>query len=111
MPPSLGCDPARPESAGDRSAPWPRLAAMLIGVSTVKDTLPHAQRFVAGNLGGGLDHLVVFLDQPAAPEQGEVAEFLVAHQSVTCVRAGGGWWGGHRPPGLPHLRPPTPCGA
>ena len=100
MPPSLGCDPARPESAGDRSAPWPRLAAMLIGVSTVKDTLLHAQRFVAGNLGGGLDHLVVFLDQPAAPEQAEVAEFLDAHQSVTCVRAGGGWWGEHRPHGL-----------
>ncbi len=73
---------------------------MLIGVSTVKDTLPHAQRFVAGNLAGGLDHLVIFLDQPAAPGQDEVAAFLDAADSVTCVRAGSGWWGQHRPAGL-----------
>lgn len=73
---------------------------MLFGVSTVKDTLPHVQRFVAGNLAGGLDHLVVFLDQPGADGQGEVADYLDAHAHVTCVRAGKGWWGESRPQGL-----------
>ena len=73
---------------------------MLIAASTVKDTVPHVERFVSGNLAGGLDHLVVFLDQPGAPEQAEVAEFLDAHEHVTCVRAGKGWWGERRPAGL-----------
>ena len=73
---------------------------MLIGVSTIKDTLPHVRRFVAGNLAGGLDHLVVFLDQPRAPGQDEVATYLDAHPAVTCVRAGRTWWGEHRPAGL-----------
>lgn len=73
---------------------------MLIGVSTIKDTLPHARRFVAGNLAGGLDHLVVFLDQPHAPEQDEVAAYLEAQSAVTCVRAGRSWWGEQRPAGL-----------
>lgn len=73
---------------------------MRIGVSTIKDTLPHVRRFVTGNLAGGLDHLVVFLDKPRAPEQAEVAAYLDAHPAVTCVRAGGSWWGAHRPAGL-----------
>lgn len=73
---------------------------MLIGVSTIKDTLPHVRRFVSGNLAGGLDHLVVFLDQPVAPGQAEVAEFLDDLPQVTCVRAGKGWWGQDRPLGL-----------
>ncbi|WP_323791204.1 hypothetical protein [Nocardioides sp.] len=73
---------------------------MLIAASTVKDTLPHVRRFVAGNLAGGLDHLVVFLDQPGAPGQDEVAAFLDAHPHVTCVKAGPGWWGERRPAGL-----------
>ncbi|CAN5325219.1 hypothetical protein BH09ACT12_BH09ACT12_18510 [soil metagenome] len=73
---------------------------MLIAASTVKDTLPHVRRLVAGNLAGGLDHLVVFLDQPGAPEQDAVAAFLDAHPHVTCVRAGKGWWGERRPAGL-----------
>ena len=33
-------------------------------VSTVKDTLANLQRYVDGNLAGGADHLVVFLDAP-----------------------------------------------
>ncbi|MGA8848145.1 MAG: hypothetical protein WB471_16140 [Nocardioides sp.] len=73
---------------------------MLIGVSTIKDTLPHVARFVAGNLAGGLDHLVVFLDQPRAPGQGEVADYLDTQPAVTCVRAGRSWWGEQRPAGL-----------
>lgn len=73
---------------------------MLIAASTVKDTLPHVRRFVAGNLAGGLDHLVVFLDQPGAPGQAEVKDFLDAHPHVTCVGAGPHWWGERRPAGL-----------
>ena len=73
---------------------------MLIAATTVKDTLAHVRRFVAGNLAGGLDHLVVFLDAPGAPEQAEVAEVLEAHPHVSCVKAGPGWWGDHRPAGL-----------
>jgi hypothetical protein len=73
---------------------------MLVAASTVKDTLPHVRRFVSGNLAGGLDHLVVFLDQPGAPGQDDVAAFLDAHPHVTCVRAGPRWWGERRPAGL-----------
>lgn len=73
---------------------------MLIAASTIKDTVQHVHRFVRGNLGGGIDHLVVFLDQPRAPGQDEVADFLDREPHVTCVRAGRGWWGEHRPVGL-----------
>lgn len=66
---------------------------MLLTVSTVKDTLPHVERFVIGNLAGGADHLVVFLDA-ADPE---VQGFLHAHPHVTCVRTDKTWWSGDRP--------------
>lgn len=70
---------------------------VLVGTSTLLDTLPHVRRFVDGNLGGGLDHLVVFLDRPTADGQEEVAAYLDEHPQVTCVRAGKRWWGDHRP--------------
>lgn len=70
---------------------------VLVGATTLLDTLPHVRRFVAGNLAGGLDHLVVFLDRPGADGQDEVGAFLDAHPQVTCVRAGKGWWGEERP--------------
>lgn len=66
---------------------------VLVAAATVLDTLPHVQRFVAGNLAGGIDHLVVFLDKPAGPGQAEVRSFLEEHPHVTCVPAGAGWWG------------------
>ena len=37
---------------------------MILTVTTLKDTLPNVQRFVAGNLAGGIDHLIIFLDAP-----------------------------------------------
>ncbi len=73
---------------------------MLIATGTIKDTVPHVRRFVSGNLAGGVDHLVVFLDQPGASGQDDVAAHLDAHPHVTCVRAGSGWWGERRPAGL-----------
>lgn len=70
---------------------------MLITASTVLDTAPNVRRFVAGNLAMGVDHMVVFLDSPAAPGQADVAEELDAHPDVTCVPTDLAWWGGRRP--------------
>jgi hypothetical protein len=70
---------------------------MLASVSTVKDTLPNVERFVARNLGRGIDHMVVFLDA----EQPEVLAHLTAHPHVTVVEAADQrWWGDGRPDGL-----------
>lgn len=66
---------------------------MLVTASTVKDTLPNLERFVARNLAGGVDHLVVFLDAGDA----EVRDWLDAHPHVTCVRTDATWWRGERP--------------
>ncbi len=66
---------------------------MLVTVSTVRDTLPHVERFVTGNLGGGADHLLVFLDGP----EPEVQDYLEAHPHATCVRTDDSWWRTERP--------------
>jgi hypothetical protein len=58
-------------------------------VSTVKDTLANVQRFVTGNLAGGVDHMVVFLDAPDP----EVEAWLAAQEHVTHVVADEAWWG------------------
>ncbi|HET9420208.1 MAG TPA: glycosyltransferase family 2 protein [Nocardioides sp.] len=70
---------------------------MLITASTVKDTLPNVQRFVGGNLAGGADHMVVFLDAPGAEGQAEVREWLEEQPHVTTIRTGKQWWAGERP--------------
>lgn len=70
---------------------------MLIAVSTVMDTVEHVRRYVEGNLAGGVDHVVVFLDRPKGAGQAEVADYLEAHPHATCVRAGVSWWGEERP--------------
>ncbi|MGZ6745777.1 MAG: glycosyltransferase family 2 protein [Nocardioides sp.] len=66
---------------------------MLVTASTVKDTLPNIQRFVSGNLAGGVDHLFVFLDAGDP----EVRAWLDEHPHVTCVRTDSSWWNGERP--------------
>lgn len=73
---------------------------MIVAVSTVKDTLANIERFVAGNLRGGIDHLVVVLDAPDAPGQDEVAAWLDEHVHVTTILADGEWWRGKRPEAL-----------
>jgi len=73
---------------------------VIVTVSTVKDTLANVERFVAGNLRGGVDHLVVVLDAPEAPGQAEVASWLDAHPHVTTVLADDDWWRGRRPEAL-----------
>ncbi len=81
-----------------------RLAACSSRPAPSRTPLPHVQRFVGGNLAGGLDHLVVFLDQPGAPGQDDVAAFLEGHDHVTCVRAGPRMVG-RAPPGGPQRAP------
>ena len=69
---------------------------MIATVSTVKDTLANVQRFVRGNLAGGVDHMVVFLDAPDA----EVEAWLAGQEHVTHLVADDAWWGGKRPADL-----------
>lgn len=66
---------------------------MIVTVTTAKDTLANLQRFVAGNLGGGVDHCVVLLDAPDP----EVEAWLAAHPHVTHVVTDESWWRGERP--------------
>jgi hypothetical protein len=69
---------------------------MLLTASTVKDTLPNLERFVARNLAGGVDHMIVFLDAGDP----EVRAWLDQHPHVTCVRTDQAWWRGQRPAAL-----------
>ena len=70
---------------------------LVVTASTVKDTLANVERFVAGNLAGGADHLVVFLDAPDDPATPDVRGFLDAHPHVTCVVTDDSWWTDKRP--------------
>jgi hypothetical protein len=73
---------------------------MLVTASTILDTPANVRRFVADNLAMGVDHMVVFLDDPQAPDQDQVADELNRHEQVTCVPTGRDWWAGDRPQGL-----------
>ena len=73
---------------------------MLVTASTILDTPANVRRFVADNLAMGIDHMVVFLDDPLAPDQDQVADELSRHGQVTCVPTGRDWWAGDRPQGL-----------
>ena len=71
---------------------------MILTVTTLKDTLPNVRRFVAGNLAGGIDHLVIFLDAPDP----EVGSWLAAQPDVTAIVTDRSWWNGERPGLLNH---------
>jgi len=73
------------------------MSGLVVAASTIKDTLPNVERYVDGNLAGGADHLVVFLDVPHDAATPEVREFLDAHPHVTCVVTGEAWWADKRP--------------
>ena len=73
-----------------------RVSRMLFTASTVKDSAANLRRFVTGNLAGGIDHLVVFVDAPEDTDP-EALEVLESHPSVTCVRTDEDWWQGDRP--------------
>nr|WP_278249633.1 glycosyltransferase family 2 protein [Nocardioides sp. IC4_145] len=55
--------------------------------------MPNIERFVTGNLAGGVDHMIVFLDAGDP----EVRAWLDEHPHVTCVRTDASWWNGERP--------------
>jgi hypothetical protein len=69
---------------------------VIVTVTTLKDRLANVQRFVRGNLAGGADHLIVFLDDSDGPED-EVLAWLTAQPQVTVVVTDESWWQGRRP--------------
>lgn len=66
---------------------------MVVTVSTVKDSLAHVQRFVNGNLAGGVDHMFIFLDESAP----EIEAWLATRTEVTYLVCDESWWTEGRP--------------
>lgn len=66
----------------------------IVAVSTVKADPDQVERFLRRNLGAGIDHLLVFLDDANPP----VRQLLEANPHVTVVRTGPKYWNGARPP-------------
>lgn len=66
----------------------------VVAVSTVKADPDQAERFVRRNLGAGVDHILVFLDDPKGPSR----QVFEDHPHVTVVRTGARYWNGTRPP-------------
>ena len=73
---------------------------MLVTASTILDTPANVRRFVADNLASGVDHMVVFLDDPAAPGQDQVADALAGIPTSRASARARDWWAGDRPQGL-----------
>ncbi len=65
---------------------------MILAVTLLRDELSNVRRFVAENLRGGVDHLLVFLDG----EQPEVAAWLGDQAQVSVVVCDAAWWGADR---------------
>lgn len=57
--------------------------------------MANLERFVTGNLAGGIDHLVVFVDD----DDSRLMDFLSAHPHTTGIAATT-WWGPNRPGAL-----------
>lgn len=66
---------------------------MLFTVSTVKESVAGLERFVARNLAGGVDHLLLFVDD----HDPVVTAALDKHPHVTAVATDETWWLGKRP--------------
>jgi Glycosyl transferase family 2 len=69
---------------------------VILSVTTLKDSAANVEKWVRRNLGGGIDHLVVFLDGP----QPEVEALLRGHPHVTTVMADADWYQGTYSVGL-----------
>lgn len=65
----------------------------IVTVSTIKEPLEYAERFVRRNLSSGVDHMIVFLDA----KQPRVQQMLEAHPGVTVIRTDTDYWQGERP--------------
>lgn len=68
----------------------------IVGVTLVRDTAANLERFIDTNLRLGLDHLLVFLDDPDNP----VPDRALDPRLVTLVRLDEEWWQGRRPESL-----------
>jgi hypothetical protein len=68
-------------------------ATVIVTVATVKDTLANVQRHVRGNLAGGADLVVLFLDAPDPEVEGWLAE----QPHTAYVATDESWWRGERP--------------
>ncbi|WP_107766787.1 hypothetical protein [Nocardioides terrigena] len=68
---------------------------MIWAVSTIKDNIATLERFVTGNLAGGVDHLVVFVGDGDPI----LMDFLSTHPNTTGIAATT-WWGTNRPGAL-----------
>lgn len=66
----------------------------IVAVTTLKADLDQVERFLRRNLRGGVDHILVFLDEANPP----VRKLLEDHPHVTVVRTGPKYWNGARPP-------------
>lgn len=70
-----------------------RMSDAVVAVSTIKADPDQVERFLRRNLAGGVDHLLVFLDETNPP----VRKLLDAHPHVTVIRTGPKYWNGTRP--------------
>jgi hypothetical protein len=66
----------------------------VVAATTLKADPDQVERLLRRNLSGGVDHLIVFLDEANPP----VREILEANPHVTPVRTGPKYWNGARPP-------------
>jgi hypothetical protein len=70
------------------------MTGAVVAASTVKADPDQVERFLSRNLGAGVDHIMVFLDDPKAPAR----QLLESHPHVTLVPTGPRYWNGRRPP-------------
>ena len=63
---------------------------MIVSVTTLKDSVDNTRKWVRRNLGGGVDHMVVFLDSP----QPEMKAMLDEQPHVTAVQTDERWFAG-----------------
>lgn len=70
--------------------------AVIFSVTTLRDTPSNVEKFVRRNLGGGVDHQVVFLDG----QQLEAAAMLESNPHVNVVTTDDDWWRTERPTSL-----------
>lgn len=67
---------------------------MLFTVTTVKDTNENIEKFVRGNLRGGADHMMLFIEGDDAAVQ---ARHFEEHPHVTAIATDRRYWRGRRP--------------
>lgn len=67
---------------------------MLFTATTVKDTTENIESFVRGNLRGGADHMLLFIEGDDAETQTRV---LDQHPHVTAIATDSRYWRGARP--------------